>query len=71
MKFPGSKLAVVAFAGVLLGAATAWIGAREPAAGATDASSQPVFAPQRLVPSGHANSPAPSGLRPATRTRAS
>ncbi len=71
MKFPGSKLAVVAFAGVLLGAAMAWIGARQPDAATTDASSQPASAPQRLAPGGYANPPAPSRPRPATRTRAS
>ena len=57
VKFPGSKLSAVAFAAVLLGGATAWIGARDQrSATARDAAPQPasapVNAPQRPGPNG-------------------
>lgn len=80
VKFPGSKLSAVAFAAVLLGGATAWIGARdERSAAAQDAAPQPasapVNAPQRLGPNGGYartnNAPAPARPKATTRTRAS
>jgi len=69
VKFPGSKLSVVAIAAVLLGGATAWIGARDERTAAA-----PADAPQQLGPNGgntRAGNARAVSPRPATRTRAS
>jgi len=76
MRFPGSKMTAVAFAAVLLGGATAWIGAREPSTAAQDTAPQPVSAPAdgqpRTQPGYARNRNAPAAPRqPTTRTRAS
>ena len=80
VKFPGSKMAAVAFAAALLGGVTAWIGAREQLSAsiqeaAPQPASAPVETPQRLGPNGGlartGRAPASSRPKPATRTRAS